>query len=82
MQLLRYSPRNARFYGRDRHFGNVITKYGVKPNSEMVDSIANFPQTKNQIDIKSFRGLQGIIDDLCEVSRRIEMNCHFNPYYN
>lgn len=41
------------------HRGHVITKDGLNPNPVKIDSISNFPEPKNQKEIKSLPGFSG-----------------------
>lgn len=71
---LKIQPDKCEFLRKEvAYLGHVITKDGVKPNPSKVDSILNFPQPKNQKDIKSFLGLAGyyrrFISNFAKVSK-------------
>lgn len=57
---LKIQPDKCEFLRKEvAYLGHLITKDGVKPNPTKVDAILNFPQPKDQKDIKSFLGLAG-----------------------
>lgn len=55
------------------YLGHKITNDGVKPNSDKVDAVRNFPIPKTQKEIKSFLGLAGyyrrFIKDFAKISK-------------
>lgn len=55
---LKIQPDKREFLRKEiAYLGNLTTKDDVKPNSQNIDCILNFPITHNQKDIKSFLGL-------------------------
>ena len=57
---LKIQPDKCEFLRKEvAYLGHLITKDGVKPNPAKVEAILNFPQPKNQKEIKSFLGLAG-----------------------
>ncbi|XP_050310841.1 uncharacterized protein LOC126746579 [Anthonomus grandis grandis] len=57
---LKIQPDKCEFLRKEvAYLGHLITENGVKPNPAKVECILNFPEPKNQKDIKSFLGLAG-----------------------
>ena len=42
-----------------KYLGHIITQNGIKPDSDLVKSVINFPQPKKIKDVQSFLGLTG-----------------------
>ncbi|CAF3237591.1 unnamed protein product [Rotaria sp. Silwood2] len=42
-----------------RYLGHIITQNGIKPDSDPIKSVKNFPQLKRIKDVQSFLGLTG-----------------------
>ncbi|CAF4231076.1 unnamed protein product [Rotaria sp. Silwood2] len=42
-----------------RYLGHIITQEGIKPDSNLIKSVSNFPQPKKIKDVQSFLGLTG-----------------------
>ena len=57
---LKIQPDKCEFLRKEvAYLGHLITEKGVKPNPAKVECIQNFPEPKNQKDVKSFLGLAG-----------------------
>ena len=42
-----------------KYLGHVITRNGIKPDPDLIKSVANFPQPRKVKDVQSFLGLTG-----------------------
>lgn len=57
---LKLQPDKCEFLRKEVcYLGHVITPEGVKPNPEKIRAVTEFPQPKNQKQIKQFLGLSG-----------------------
>jgi RNase H-like domain found in reverse transcriptase/Reverse transcriptase (RNA-dependent DNA polymerase)/Integrase zinc binding domain/Integrase core domain len=57
---LKIQPDKCEFLRKEvAYLGHLVTKDGVKPNPDKIKCIENFPEPKNQKQIKSFLGLSG-----------------------
>lgn len=57
---LKLQPDKCEFLRPELEFlGHIITKDGVKPNPNKINTIKNFKQPKNLTEVKSFLGLGG-----------------------
>jgi hypothetical protein len=57
---LKLQPDKCEFLRREvAYLGHMVTSEGVKPNPDKIKAVLDFPEPKNQRDIKSFLGLTG-----------------------